>query len=727
MSGVQVYIPPVEAATGEAYAGSGGSGVYLIRLSSPPLNILNSKARSLLLRDLKHAENTASAKIILLVGSEIAFSVGADITEMNTRIGNSESSKAAAMQAYVDAYRHNNLASIVYALDSCPKPVVALITGQCFGGGLELALGCHYRICSKDAKFRFPETLLGILPGALGTQLLPRLVPFHEAGLVDQILSDTEEEQSYVARSVRLLQKHLQRVGDKPVSEAPSPFRRTSARRVVTSGRANQETLRMESLISRSLVVSEEAQALRWMFFAEKNTSKKPWTSDFSVGIVGAGTMGSGIASSLLMAGLGVVLCDSSTQSLSKGKDTIEKILQNSKRKGRVKGPVGTLKTVSELKLLKACHFVIEAVFEDMKLKKKIFAQLDHLCDKDTILCSNTSSLDVDALARETRRPDKVMGLHFFSPAHIMRLVEVVRCRATSPATMSLGMQLVKKIHKIGVSVTNLPGFVGNRMIFVYATEALLLLEDGASVSHVDQIMKSFGMAMGPFEMSDLSGLDVGYKIRLGKGLIRENGEVVDNLQQSYSSIADVLYLRGRMGAKNGLGFYKYVPNPKGRGRYIAQTDTAIEKAASAKATSGIYPTSVITGNTAGINDMEIQERLLYSLVNEGFRILGEHGCVHDRPSDIDVIYVHGYGFPAYKGGPMFWVDFSVGLRTLHESLQKYYQKYPKSVWFEPAPLLTRMIQNNVSLWQLQENPSLVKKLMSLPERPLTHGDQSKL
>ncbi len=827
------------------------SDVFVIRLSNPPLNILNKQTRIQLLNDLEQAVS-GDAKVIVLVGSESSFSVGADITEMNLRIGKELSAKNAVSQQYVDAYKESNLASVVYALDSCPKPIVALITGQCFGGGLELALGCHYRICTHDAKFRFPETLLGILPGALGTQLLPRLVAFdicikmctgnctilnaknaNEVGLVDQVLSMEEESampegsnqrlENYIARTIRVLRKHIERVNavivegkqntfgsivtsgiNSEINVVPHPFRRTSMQKIVTSnlsdssraaylamhtlpsiergGRANQETIRsllacvqfennffagarMESEISRYLVASDEAQALRWAFFAEravtssKHQNKSSYnstsqssghsiTSKTIVGVVGAGTMGSGIAAAIVMNGIHVILCDASAKALAIGKARIDIIIKNAIKKGRIssKNNIGTLTTTPDLHGLSTADIVIEAVYENIELKKKIFKELDNICPKHSIFCSNTSSLDVDILAQETRRPDKVLGLHFFSPAHIMKLVEIVICNNTSTITIEIVKSLVKNIKKIGVLVSNLPGFVGNRMIFVYAMEAMLLLEDGATVLQIDNVMKSFGMAMGPFEMADLSGLDVGFNIRLSKGLVDNNGKAAQSSSiesksvPSYSSIADVLYKSGRLGAKNGKGFYKYVVqnNRSGSKRPVATVDPDVTeiiiketqrkiilKAASiSKPKSGMYQLSPVISNNITVTDDEIKKRLLFCLINEGFKLLGENGCTSDRPGDIDVIYMHGYGFPSYKGGPMFYIDYDIGIRQFLNELNDLYKIMPNSNWFEPAPLLYKMLRNNITLWQLQQNPNLVSELMKQKDvnRKISHS-----
>ena len=801
------------------------SAVFVIRIANPPLNILNKETRLRLLSDLERAISNKSVQCILIVGSDTAFSVGADITEMDVHIGKSENAKRAVMDAYVQAYRDHNLATVVYAIDSSPKPVVALITGQCFGGGLELALGCHYRFCTADAQMRFPEVLLGIIPGALGTQLLPRLAPFDvcvrmcigscdilsakqalDAGIVDQIIPSEEERnmsgkerlESFLARTVRLLHNQIQRstIVAKEGEIAPHPFKRTSLRPVVTSnladssriaymaltklpsieagGRAAHGALRalqaciqhqhnflagcrVESDVSRELVVSDEAQALRWAFFAEKAATALSGTQSLgrhsatlSVGVVGSGFMGAGIAATAVLSGIPVVLCDVSAQALEKAKASIERIVLGAVRKKRIndtdaKSSLSHLKISTDLSALANTNFVIEAVFEDYSIKKDVFKNLDAICNEHCILCSNTSSLDVDVLAKVTRRPDQVMGLHFFSPAHVMKLVEIVKCTKTSEETVQAVVALVKKLRKTGVLVTNLPGFVGNRMIFVYFMEAMLLLEGGATVQQVDETMRMFGMAMGPFEMADLSGLDVGYRIRLSKGLVTsavpegtdsnsKRHETVASAQTpalSYSAIGDLLYQKGRLGAKNGLGFYKYAATVPG-GRPKAQIDPIVTEIVSRESqrkavlraaqvtspSSGIYALTPAISSALTISAAEIRERLLYALANEGFRLLGEHGCVSDRPGDVDVVYTHGYGFPAWRGGPLFWADSEVGLRELNLSLQKLHGRFPTAAWFEPAPLLVRMVHSNISLAQLQKTPSLVRQLMTQPERP---------
>ena len=896
MAGVQVYEPSLNEKM--------SSEVYIIRLSSPPLNILNKSTRESLLKDLDTAVKDTETKMIIIVGSETAFSVGADINEMNQRIGKNQEAKQLVMESYVNAYKDTNLASIVYALDSCPKPIIALITGQCFGGGLELALGCQYRICTENSVFRFPETLIGIIPGALGTQLLPRLVSFDtaikmctgmckmlnaneakDAGLIDQILKIDENEkkmllsnqrlESYISSTVRVLKRHIYHTnkhGNGVIKNIPNPFRRTSQLDIITNdlsiisrisyhvmqtlppynkgGKASRECIkcliacvnnnnnnnnnndnnnndnndnndnnsdfykgaRIESDISRKLVVSDEAQALRWAFFAEKlatSTKSKSKSNRINsygnsnsdsdsngevkldknttvIGVIGSGTMGVGIAATCLLSGFKVILCDSNNKALMTGKQNIEYIIKNFEKKKKIKEGSSNV-YIKNLHITTNINdycekkfnvnIVIEAVFEDINIKKTIFIKLDDICNEKCILCSNTSSLDIDIIAKATRRPNQVLGLHFFSPAHIMKLVEIVKCKHTDYNTISIIMLFVKNIKKIGVLVTNLPGFVGNRMIFVYAMEAMLLLENGASVSQVDGIMNAFGMAMGPFEMADLSGLDVGYKIRLSKGLVldsnnsnnSDNDSDIDfltkeqnkigkqiqkqkqkqNLDPSYSAIGDILYKNGRLGSKNGKGFYKYVQSKGKNMRPVKQVDPVVDEliilerqrreivVASQKKNqvSGVYKSRVLatssptgssgsgSGGDSLINEVEILERLLFSLINEGFRLLGENGVLSNRPGDIDVIYNYGYGFPAYRGGPMFWIEYEYGLREFYNKLNYYYKKFPNSVWFEPAPLLIVMLRNNISLWQIQQNPSLVEKLMSMSQNHI----QSKL
>jgi 3-hydroxyacyl-CoA dehydrogenase/enoyl-CoA hydratase/carnithine racemase len=829
MSGVFVYYPP----PGDAKAAlesedKSGNGIFVLRLGNPPLNILNKATRLRILADLEGAVSNNKVKTIILVGSESAFSVGADIGELNSTVGRDSTSKRAAMKAYVDAYREHNLASIVYALDSCPKPVIALITGQCFGGGLELALGCQYRICTEDATFRFPEALIGIVPGALGTQLLPRLVDFRlclamcagkcemvgakkalKSGLVDQLLpplteldmpkGSNQRLESYLARIVKLVQVQLDRGG-------PTPYRRSSELPLVTrsmmdtsqaaflalksiprldrGGRASRGAVeallacvanekdflkgaKIESEISTHLVVSDEAQGLRWAFFAEKGLSSSssvptPAVSSGAnkkestvVGVVGSGTMGSGIAASVLLAGYPVVLCDLKEEALARARKGIERILRSAVKRGKLSAEQakdiaeGKLVTTTEMSGLAKADYVIEAVFEDYGAKKGVMSRLDDVCKSSCILCSNTSSLDVDVLAEATSRPRQVLGMHFFSPAHVMQLVEVVKGSHTSAESVQLLTDLTKRIKKVGVLVKNSPGFVGNRMIFVYVMEAMLLLEDGASVGQVDMVMRRFGMAMGPFEMSDLSGLDVGYSIRKAKGLVDEKpaseGAAADTAgggtqAERYSAIADILYQQGHHGVKNGKGFYQYAPPDQGaaaasgrgsapatggrrRGAEDPEVTAIVEKerhrkavmhaAARSTVSSGLYEsTSTLVQAPRGQVDREVELRLLYCLINEGFKLLGE-GCVlSNRPGDIDIVYNYGYGWPAYKGGPMFFAEFVIGLPTLLEGLKGYAAQYPTATWFRPAPLLQAMVAEKVSVYRLQKEPGLVPELM---------------
>jgi 3-hydroxyacyl-CoA dehydrogenase/enoyl-CoA hydratase/carnithine racemase len=847
MSGVFVYFPPPgDASAAPENEDKNVNGIFVLRLGNPPLNILNKATRLRILADLEGAVSNSKVKTIILVGSESAFSVGADIGELNSTVGRDSASKRAAMKAYVDAYKEHNLASIVYALDSCPKPVIALITGQCFGGGLELALGCQYRICTEDATFRFPEALIGIIPGALGTQLLPRLVNFSlclemcagkcetvgakkalKSGLVDQLLpplteldmpkGSNQRLESYLARVVKLVQVQLDRGG-------PTPYRRSSTLPLVTrsmldtsqaafralkaiprldrGGRASRGAVeallacvenekdffkgaKIESEISTHLVVSDEAQALRWAFFAEKNlspSSPAPVSSSSTgtgankkesteVGVVGSGTMGSGIAASVLLAGYPVVLCDLKEEALAKARKAIEGILRSATKRGKISTDQAkailerNLVTTTEMDGLSKADYVIEAVFEDYGAKKEVMSRLDDVCKPTCILCSNTSSLDVDVLAAATTRPRQVLGMHFFSPAHIMQLVEVVKGEHSSAESVHLLTDLTKKIRKVGVLVKNSPGFVGNRMIFVYVMEAMLLLEDGASVGQVDAVMRRFGMAMGPFEMSDLSGLDVGYSIRKAKGLVAETaasgaagagagaGAGEEGKPERYSAIADILYQSGRLGVKNGKGFYKYAtpvravrptsssarlgpasppadaPGSRRRGAEDPEVAAIIEKerhrkavmhaAARSGVSSGLYEsTSTLVQAPKAQVDRQVELRLLYCLINEGFKLLGE-GCVlSNRPGDIDIVYNYGYGWPAYRGGPMFFAEFVIGLPALLEGLRGYAAQFPTATWFQPAPLLQAMVAGSVSVYRLQKEPGLVAELMKKGTTP---------
>lgn len=374
---------------------------------------------------------------------------------------------------------------------------------------------------------------------------------------------------------------------------------------------------------------------------------------------------------------------------------------------------------------MSGCQLVVEAVFENLEVKKSVFEQLDRVCDARCLLCSNTSSLDVDVIAsavQEPRRRERVLGMHFFSPAHIMRLVEVVVGHCTSRAACEVIMAITKRIRKLAVAVANLPGFVGNRMVFPYVLESMMLLEDGCSVQQVDDAIRSFGFLMGPFQMSDLSGLDIGFSVRKEQGMIDKSGAVVSSSSSSSSSlwtsryceVADELYRLGRLGVKSGKGFYDYAAEEKTemakqkkqsgvpRGRPDAAVDDVLRQLRDRK---GIVPRS-------DISSKEIVERALFPLVNEGFKILGDGGVISHRPGDIDVVYLNGYAWPRHKGGPLFYADRVVGLSHLLHRLRELHGQYAQSEYFRPALLLERMVQRRVSVMDLQREPQLVRTLM---------------
>lgn len=774
------------------------SEIYVLRIDNAPLHILTRATRERLLRELREAQMDPRVHTILLVGSEMAFSAGADLAELaGEGILRTQEDKARSSEAYVEAYKTHNLAPLVYELDQSIKPVVCLISGICFGGGLELAMGTRYRFCSESSQFRLPEVTVGIVPGALGTQLLPRLVGFDVAlrmcssrcdlltakqalqyGLVDQIVT-SQTFDGLLATTVSVLRNHIARGQD-----SASPFRQTTKLPVKVpfsdavkmsnaflkllpprlrgglASRAAVEALLasvqspsflsgalVESEISRRLVVSDEAQALRHLFFAERalnqRTSTKPVGTESSdhgslqVGVVGAGVMGVGIAASALLGGYRVVLTDVSDEVVNRGRASLEKILSGieakSKRRLRSAGATSAKEllenkfiTSSNMQTaLRDCDFVIEAVFEDMSVKKDVFQQLDGACHARTILCSNTSSLDVDVLAASTKRPDKVLGLHFFSPAHIMSLVEIIPCKETSPEVVDKMQDFVKRIGKVGVLVANMPGFVGNRMVFVYFLEALLCLEDGASVQAVDAALREFGLPMGPFQMADLSGLDVGYRIRHQQGLVDETTRPSG---VRYSAIADELYKLGRLGQKNKLGFYQYKDSAKA-GTADSLVEEVVQKERHKKGVltsasqllkqqgssgSGLYLDhhGQADSSSSVMSAQEVTQRLLFALVNEGFKLLGEGGVLSYRPGDVDIIYVRGYGWPSYLGGPLFWADLKIGLPSLLAQLQAFFLRFPESPWFRPAPLLVEMVSRGLGVVNLQKNPQLVKDLL---------------
>ncbi|GAB1300129.1 Peroxisomal bifunctional enzyme [Apodemus speciosus] len=706
---------------------------------------------------LQKARLDHTVRAIVFCGANDIFCAGADIHGFKS-------------------YQGLQLGSLVDEIQRYQKPVVAAIQGVALGGGLELALGCHYRIASAKARVGLPEVTLGLLPGARGTQLLPRVVGVPVAldlitsgryisadealkfGILDVVVkSDPIEEairfaQKIIAaplkletiatvaedtngsraqsqssvpiaflrenrnRSQRNKPLEPRRIMNKPVPSLPnmdSVFAEAIARvRKQYPGRLAPETcvrsvqasvkhpyevgIKEEEKLFKYLLTSGQAKALQYAFFAEKSTNK--WSTPSgaswktasaqpvsSVGVLGLGTMGRGIAISFARVGIPVVAVESDPKQLDAAKKIITSILEKEASKMQQSGQASAkpkLRFSSSTKELSSVDLVVEAVFEDMDLKKKVFAELSALCKPGAFLCTNTSALDVDDIASSTDRPQLVIGTHFFSPAHIMKLLEVIPSRYSSPTTIATVMSLCKKIGKIGVVVGNCYGFVGNRMLAPYYNQGYFLLEEGSKPEDVDGVLEEFGFRMGPFRVSDLAGLDVGWKVRKGQGLTgpslppgtpaRRRGNT------RYSPIADMLCEAGRFGQKTGKGWYQY-DKPLGR---IHKPDPWLSKFLSQyRETHHIKQRS--------ISKEEILERCVYSLINEAFRILEEGMAA--SPEHIDVIYLHGYGWPRHVGGPMYYAA-SVGLPTVLEKLQKYYRENPDIPQLEPSDYLRRLV-----------------------------------
>lgn len=682
------------------YHAHGSIGV--ITIDSPPVNALSVAVRQGMLDALSEALADGSVNAVVLNCAGRTFIAGADITEFDSP----------PQAPWLD--------EVIAAFEASPKPIVAAIHGTALGGGLETALGCHYRVAIASAKCGLPEVTLGLVPGAGGTQRLPRLVgpqaalemiasgvPIGaaralELGLVDQLVGGDLLEGAIAfahglassvtpLRRVRDLSEKLAGV-DPGMFEAArkeyekkkrgfeAPQRAIDCVEIATAT-AIDEGLRREREIFDGCLHSVQSKAQRHLFFAERTASKVPDVpKDTPVralrsgAVIGAGTMGGGIAMNFANAGIPVFLVDASQEGLDRGLAVIAKNYSSGVNKGRMTqaqmdATMALIRPTLSYGDLSEVDIVIEAVFEEMDLKKSVFKELDKVCKPDAILATNTSTLDIDEIAASISRPEQVIGLHFFSPANIMRLLEIVRGKKTAKDVIATAFALSKSIRKVGVLVGVCDGFVGNRMVHPYIREALFLLEEGATPNQVDKAIYEFGMAMGPHAMSDLAGLDVGWRIRKRQAASRPADE-------RYSEIADKICEMGHYGQKTGRGFYHYDPVTR-----VATPDLEVEALCEAEAAR-----KQIERRT--VSDQEIVERCIYALINEGARILEEGIAL--RASDIDIIYVYGYGFPAFRGGPMCYAD-SVGLDKVYERVLAFHEIHG-ALW-EPAPLLARLAQ----------------------------------
>jgi 3-hydroxyacyl-CoA dehydrogenase len=681
-------------------------GVAVISIDNPPVNALSHAVRAGLVAALDEALADSTVRSVVLTGADRTFSAGADITEFGKPIASPE------------------LGDVISRFEQSEKPVVAAIRGAALGGGLELALGCHYRIATHDAKCGLPEVKLGLLPGAGGTQRLPRVVGFpkalemivagdpigaveaNEYGLVDEVVDEgVELATAAVAFAGRIADRRpLPRARDLVAQLAlakaePDIFERTK-RAVVARSRGASAPLRCLEVVKLALDVpfeeglrrereaiieamaSTESKALRHAFFAERMAAKVPDVPSSTptrpirgVAVLGAGTMGGGIAMCFANAGIPVVLVDRERSIVEAGMRIIAKNYESTVRKGRLSAAemaarIDRIRTTTSWDELGDVDLVIEAVFEEMGLKKEIFSMLDKACRADAILATNTSTLDVDEIARSTIRPEQVIGLHFFSPANVMRLLEIVRGARTSKAVVATSMKLAKEIGKVGVLVGVCHGFVGNRMLYAYEREAQLLVQEGAFPQQVDDVITRFGFAMGPFAMNDLAGIDVGWRIRkaLPKPAPGERyaGAVGDRLAES-----------GRFGQKTSAGFYLYES-----GSRVPIVDPAVEDI--------IAEVSKDLGITRRpVKDDEILERCIYAMINEGAKILEEGIAL--RASDVDAVWLHGYGFPAHRGGPMFHGD-TLGLANVERRIRDFMATHGNS--WKPSELLHRLAQD---------------------------------
>jgi 3-hydroxyacyl-CoA dehydrogenase len=680
--------------------------VAVIRIDNPPVNGLSHAVRCAIVEGVRQAEADPSVEAIVLIGSDRAFSAGADIREFGTPAVLAEPT----------------LPAVIAMLETAAKPIVAAIAGSCMGGGLELALGCHFRVALSDAQLALPEVKIGLLPGAGGTQRLPRLIGveaalnmiafgepvpaamFRETPLLDALFErDLPSGAITFARETVAQKRPLTRARDRkpthPKADAfflfarntigamsrnyPAPLKCVEAVEASLT-QSFDEGIRTEGRLFAQLYASDESRALQHLFRAEREAAKvkniaagvKPRTVA-SVAIIGAGTMGSGIAINFLMAGIPTVILESSQESLDRGVRHIREFIEDRVRKGKLKADkavsIGALlKPTLDYAALAQSDLVIEAVFEDMAVKKSVFERLDKVCKPDAILASNTSTLDLNRIASFTARPQSVVGAHFFSPANVMKLLEVIRGEKTGDDVLVTIMQVAKTIRKTAVVSGVCDGFIGNRMIGGYAREALFMLEEGASVQQIDGALEKFGMAMGPFRMSDLAGNDIGWAIRK-----RQRAESPQQVWPTAVQIVDSLCEQGRFGQKTGSGWYLYA-----KGGREAMVDPKVDALVAAhRSATGISPRR--------ISSSEIVQRCILALVNEGARILEEG--ISQRASDIDVVYIFGYGFPAWRGGPMRYAD-SLGLLAVERAIQQFSRTatHGSTVW-TVAPLLAQL------------------------------------
>jgi 3-hydroxyacyl-CoA dehydrogenase len=676
--------------------------VAVFTLNNPPVNGFSAAQRKALADEIDVAQADDGIMAMVITGGGRLFSGGADIREFQTPA----------------ALAEPNLRQVIAKIEASPKPVIAAIRGAAMGGGVEISLGCHYRIAAPRTRLALPEVKLGIVPGAGGTQRLPRLIGVGPAldmivsgdppadplaiGLVDAIaegdLVDAAVAFAREGRPPRRASELDDRIAEaRGHSEIFDDYRECIARRVrgfeapyacIDAVRAAVEMpfedgMARERELFESCLEAPQSKAQRHVFFAEREVAKildvpadTPTAQIDSAAVIGCGTMGGGIAMNFANAGIPVTVVETSAEALKNGLEIIERNYATTVKRGRLAQDemdrrMGLITGTTEFEAVGSADIVVEAVFEEMGLKKEVFAKLDELCKAGAILATNTSTLDVDEIAATTSRPESVIGTHFFSPANVMRLMENVRGAKSSPETIATVMKLSKTLGKIGVLVGVCDGFVGNRMLAKYTRQANFLLEEGALPHQIDKAIYDFGLPMGPFAMGDLVGLDVSWRIRKGKG--RQQGV-------RYSPIADRICEMGRFGQKTGSGWYRYegadrtpIPDPEIEALIASVSDEL-----------GIARREIGEG--------EILERCLFPMINEGAKILDEG--LAQRSLDIDIIWIYGYGFPRYRGGPMFYAD-AIGLDKVLETMTRLHEIHGEEL--APAPLLSQLVRDGKS------------------------------
>ncbi len=692
--------------------------IAIISIDNPPVNALSPAVAEAISNAIARIEKDDTVDAAVLIGSGRTFVAGADIKEFG---------KITSGQSIGEG-----LNPLLRRIEDCPKPIVVAIHGTAFGGGLELAMAGHYRVAVPGAQLGQPEVKLGLIPGAGGTQRLPRLAGIAKAvemcaegnpvkaeealklGIVDQVIQGdlqagavdfareaagnkapktreqsaklgTPDQNASIFSTARDVARRKQRGQIAPLAAIDAIEAATKL--------SFDEGCAVERKLFTKCLFSDQSKALIHVFFGEREVAKvpdidrdTPIISVNTVGVVGAGTMGAGITMVFANAGIPVLLKETDQAALDRGLSNIQKNYASSVKRGRftqefVDQRLNLIQPTSSYEGFSQVDMVIEAVFEGMALKKEVFAELDRACKPGAILASNTSTLNIDEIASATSRPQSVIGTHFFSPANVMRLLEIVRGSVTDKQVIATCMKLSKRLAKVGVLVGNCMGFVGNRMFGPYRREAQFLVEEGASVEAVDQALYDYGMAMGPLATGDLAGLDVGWRIRKEYRHLQKPG-----IRQPIAE--DKLCELGRYGQKTSAGWYKYDD-----GRLATADPDVAALLRKCAAESGIPQRDILAN--------EIVDRCIYALVNEGARILEEGYAL--RAVDIDIIYVYGYGFPAHRGGPMWYAD-TVGLKKVCERVREFHMQHGE-IW-EPAPLLKRLAEQGKTFAEFQRDQS---------------------